>query len=70
LMELLLRPGAQVNLRIEGSDILTWGSGSQRLEAIAGRLGLLDSVVATIPRFVWQNQGYDPMTPSSPEGEK
>jgi len=70
LMELLLRPGAQVNLRFEGSDLLTWSSGAQRLDDIAGRLGLLDSVVATIPRFVWQNQGYDPMTPSSPEGEK
>jgi len=70
LMELLLRPGAQINLRIDGSDILTWTSGPQRLEAIAGRLALLDSVVASIPRFVWQNQGYDPMTPSSPEGEK
>lgn len=70
LMERLLRPGARANLRIEGTDILTWGSGSPDLDELAARLGLLDAVVESIPRFVWLDHGYDPSTSTRPEGEK
>ena len=70
LMERLLRPGARANLRIEGTDILTWSAGVPDLDLVAARLGLLDAVVRSIPRFVWLEHGYDPMTCTSPEGEK
>ncbi|QTE29623.1 hypothetical protein [Pengzhenrongella sicca] len=70
LMERLLRPGAEANLRIEGLDILTWRTGRLDVDRLATRLGLLGAVVGTIPRFVWLDHGYDPMTSTSPEGEK
>jgi len=70
LMERLLRPGARANLRIEGTDILTWCAGAPDLDSLAPRLGLLDAVVRSIPRFVWQEHGYDPINAISSEGEK
>jgi len=70
LMERLLRPGSRANLRIEGTDILTWSAGVPDLDVVAARLGLLDAVVRSIPRFVWLQHGYDPSTTTSPEGEK
>jgi len=70
LMERLLQPGARANLRIEGTDILTWSAGAPDLELIAPRLGLLDAVVRSIPRFVWLEHGYDPNITTATEGEK
>lgn len=70
LMERLLRPGARANLRIDGTEILTWRAGALDLDGLAGRLGLLEGVAESIPRFVWQDHGYDPITSTSPEGEK
>ncbi len=61
LMERLLRADARgMSIRIEGSDILCWTSGTQRLEAIAGRLQVLGAVVDAVPRYVWQDHGHDP----------
>lgn len=61
LMARLMRSDAQgVSLRIEGTDILSWISGSQQLDSIAGRLQLLGAVVDAVPRYVWQDHGYDP----------
>ena len=65
LMERLLRPGSRTNLRIEGTEILTWSAGTTDLDLIAPRLGLLDAVVRSIPRFVWLEHGYDPSPPTS-----
>jgi len=64
LMERLLRPGSRTNLRIEGTEILTWSAGTTDLDLIASRLGLLDAVVRSIPRFVWLEHGYDPSPPT------
>ncbi|RYV51571.1 hypothetical protein [Pengzhenrongella frigida] len=64
LMERLLRPGSATNLRIEGTEILTWSAGSTDLDLIASRLGLLDAVVRSVPRFVWLEHGYDPSPPT------
>lgn len=70
LMERLLRPGARANLRLEGTDILTWCAGVPDLDLVASRLGLLDAVLRTIPRYVWLEHGYDPINATRPEGEK
>lgn len=65
LMERLLRPGSRTNLRIEGTEILTWSAGRPDLDVIATRLGLLDAVIRSIPRFVWLEHGYDPSPPTT-----
>jgi len=70
LMERLMQPGARANIRIEGTDILTWSAGAPDLDLVASRLGLLDAVVRSIPRFVWLEHGYDPSNTTDPEGEK
>lgn len=63
LMERLLRSDARgESLRIEGTSILSWALGATDTGALAGRLGLLVAVVHAIPRHVWQDHGYDPMT--------
>ena len=65
LMERLLRADARgVSLRVEGTDLLSWSTGAQQLDAIAGRLQVMDALVDAIPRFVWQDHGYDPGTAS------
>ncbi len=60
LMERLLQPDARMNLRIEATDILCWAPGSTSLSRVAARLGVLAAVVDAVPRFVWQDHGYDP----------
>jgi hypothetical protein len=61
LMERLLRADARgMSIRIEGSDILCWMSGTQNLNAIAGRLQVLCAVIDAVPRYVWQDHGHDP----------
>ncbi|ACQ82026.1 conserved hypothetical protein [Beutenbergia cavernae DSM 12333] len=61
LMERLLWPDALgLNIRIEGSDILVWASGHQDVRQIDRYLVVLDAIVDSIPRFVWQAHGYDP----------
>ena len=69
LMERLLRTDARgMSMRIEGTDLLCWSSGAQQLEAIAGRLQVLCAVVDAIPRYVWQDHGFDPGPASGPRG--
>lgn len=61
LMTRLMRPDARgARLRISGTDIISWAGGLTRTEQIAPRLALLGAVVDAVPRFVWQNHGYDP----------
>lgn len=69
LMERLLRPDAVgLSLRIEGSDLLCWASGVQRLDAIGRYLTVLTAVADSIPRFVWLEHGYDPGAAPSATG--
>ncbi len=68
LMERLLRPDAvRTPWRIDGTWILTWAVGTTDLDRLAGRLGLLSAVVDSIPRHVWQDHGYDPLTRPDPD---
>ncbi|WP_448058573.1 hypothetical protein [Cellulomonas hominis] len=68
-LERLLRGDATgTSLRIEGRSILSWETGSTDLARLAPRLGLLTGVVRGIPRHVWQDHGYDPMTNQSTRG--
>lgn len=61
LMERLLRPDATgLSLRIEGTDLLCWTLGPHRLDAVAGRLGVMCAIADAVPRFVWLDHGYDP----------
>ena len=67
LMERLLRTDARgVSWRIEGVWILSWQAGGWDLGSLATRLGVLAAVVRSIPRHVWQDHGYDPLTESTP----
>ncbi|KGM10458.1 DUF3137 domain-containing protein [Cellulomonas bogoriensis] len=61
LMEYLLRPASRGHAwRIEGTDVLSWISGSTNLDSLARRLDVLSTVADSVPRFVWQDHGYDP----------
>lgn len=61
LMERLLRPDARgAHLRVGGTDIVTWATGSTSTDRIAPRLSLMTAVVESVPRYVWQDHGYDP----------
>lgn len=67
VMERLLAPDARRQcLRIDGSDIVWWGLGRPDLAMIDPRLELLSSVLDSIPRFVWQDYGYDPLDATAP----
>jgi hypothetical protein len=69
LMERLMRSDASgESLRIEGTSILSWAFGATDTGALARRLGLLAAVVHAIPRHVWQDHGYDPMTDQTIRG--
>lgn len=71
LMERLMRADARgVRLRISGTDILTWTEGVTDLERIAGRLGLMTAVIESVPRYVWQDHGYDPGPPVPGRGRE
>lgn len=63
LMErLLMADGRQVAWRTDGTWILSWQNGATDLETLAMRLSVLTAVVSAIPRHVWQDHGYDPLT--------
>ncbi len=63
LMERLLQADARDTAwRIEGTWILSWETGSTDTARIAPRLGVLEAVVRAVPRHVWQDHGYDPVT--------
>ncbi|MBO1753114.1 hypothetical protein J4G33_14985 [Actinotalea sp. BY-33] len=62
LMERLLRPDALgLALRIEGQDVLCWSLGAPQHHLVARRLGVMSAIVEAVPRFVWQDHGYDPL---------
>ncbi len=46
--------------RIEGTDVVSWGSGHLEPVALLARLAMLNGVVDGIPDFVWHDNGYDP----------
>jgi hypothetical protein len=63
LMERMLRDDALGSAwRIEGTWILTWATGSTDLDRLASMLGLLSAVVGSIPRHVWLDHGFDPLS--------
>ena len=70
LMERLLRPDARgVSFRIEGDTVLTWVTGMSVLELVDPRARMMAAFVESIPRFVWQDHGYDPpITTTAREG--
>lgn len=69
LMERLLAPDAKgLCLRIDGGDILWWGAGRPALGLVDVRLALLAEIVDSIPRFVWQDYGYDPIDVAARRG--
>ena len=64
LMERLLQPDARdLSWRTEGTWILSWQAGATDLDSLARRFGVLSAVVASIPRHVWQDHGFDPLAP-------
>ncbi len=61
LMERLLAPDARgARLHIAGTDILSWAAGPTQTAGITSRLALLAAVIDSVPRYVWQDHGYDP----------
>jgi len=52
--------------RIEGQDIVSWGSGKVEPVALLARLSTLNGVVDGVPEFVWKDNGYDPGTGAQP----
>ncbi len=69
LMERLLRSDATgESLRIEGTSILSWAYGRTDTDTLARRLGVLVAVAHAIPRHVWMDHGYDPMTDQTTRG--
>ena len=70
LMERLMRADARsVSFRIEGDTLLVWDEGRSDLDRIGPYGFMMVAVVESIPRFVWQDHGYDPpITSSAREG--
>ena len=68
LMERLLAPDAVGSrLHITGTDILSWAGGPTSTARIPQRLALLQAVIDSVPRYVWQDHGYDPgVAPAAP----
>jgi hypothetical protein len=66
-MEMLLS-APHLAWRIEGTDILTWESGSFTTVEVLQRLDHLSKVVAGVPSFVWHDHGYDPQQPVEDAG--
>jgi hypothetical protein len=49
--------------RIEGSDMLSWDSGTLTPVDVLARLSTMLRVVEGIPSFVWKDNGFDPAPP-------
>ena len=61
LMERLMAPDAVgARLHIAGTDIIGWVAGPTTTVGIPRRLALMQDVVDSVPRYVWQDHGYDP----------
>jgi hypothetical protein len=66
-MEMLLA-APHLAWRIEGTDILSWESGTFGTVEVLQRLDHLSKVVAGVPSFVWHDHGYDPQQPAGDAG--
>ena len=53
---------AGMSVRIEGTDIVCWTVGRPDLDLLGTRLGVLRSIVDAVPRYVWLDHGYDPVS--------
>jgi hypothetical protein len=58
-MEAMLRVDG-LSWRIEGADLVSWGSGRMEPVVLLARLAALSGVVDGVPGFVWHDNGYDP----------
>jgi hypothetical protein len=65
-MTAMLAEAAGLAWRIEGSDIVSWGSGRLEPVTLLARLVTLCGVVDGIPEFVWHDNGYDPQVEQTP----
>jgi hypothetical protein len=64
LMERLLQTDARgLSWRTDGTWIVSWSPGATDVAVVASRLALLQAIVASVPRHVWQDHGYDPLPP-------
>jgi hypothetical protein len=52
--------------RIEGSDMLSWDSGTLVPVDVLARLSTMRRVVEGIPSFVWKDNGFDPAPATGP----
>ncbi len=59
LMEWLMTAQGE-RFRIEGADVLTWRSGTQRLDTILHDADRLAIIAAAVPTHVWREHGFDP----------
>jgi len=59
-MQQMLSTGQGHSWRIEGSDVVSWGSGRLEPVGLLSRLASLAGVVDGIPDFVWHDNGYEP----------
>lgn len=67
LMERLMLADARgTSLRVEGPTLLSWTDGRTVLDHIGPRAALLADIAESVPRFVWQDHGYDPLTITRP----
>lgn len=61
LMERLMAPDAfRARLRFAGTDLVSWAPGTTNTVGIHRRLALMQAVIDSVPRYVWQDHGYDP----------
>lgn len=68
MMERLLQPDlASQPLRIDGPAVVSWLPGATDTDGILPRVAALCDVADAIPRHVWQDHGYDPMTAARSE---
>ena len=65
-MQAMLSTAQGLSWRIEGSDVVSWGSGHLEPVALLSRLASLCGVVDGIPDFVWHDNGYDPHPGAQP----
>jgi hypothetical protein len=65
-MQGLLAKAQGLSWRIEGTDVVSWGSGHLEPVGLLGRLATLRAVVDGVPDFVWRDNGYDPHPGAQP----
>ena len=65
-MQGLLASGQGLCWRIEGTDVVSWGSGHLDPVVLLSRLSTVNAVVDGVPNFVWHDNGYEPHPGAQP----